>query len=225
MTEPVCIKAALSALAAYEDKPGLDMDTTIQDLISDLLHVVTERCSGDIDSALSIATKAVATFVHEHTQPEDGPRTDVRISAHNDGRHWTATTLAPFVVCNEPAQTSKRYTLLLNWHDRDRSQGTFSWSGLAENESDAEFLARCEMSVSQPPDLEPESDRELTRDEIMDVGGAVIDITEGAAGHAWPLESALVRLLKAADDQIIAGYRFDTAAADNARETLAMLRD
>lgn len=83
-----------------------------------------------------------------------------------------------------------RYSLLINWNDNDREQGTFSWSGIADDQKKAEEAARDEMRGAYP-DIYSDDD---------DVGGSVVEVTLGAIWKAQELEDSLRSLLKQVDE-------------------------
>ena len=82
-----------------------------------------------------------------------------------------------------------RYSLLINWNDNDREQGTFSWSGNADDQEKAEEAARDEMRGAYP-DIYGDNDP---------VGGSVVEVNLGAIWKAQELEDSLRSLLTQVD--------------------------
>lgn len=89
-----------------------------------------------------------------------------------------------------------RYSVIINWNDRDREQGTFSWSGIAADEHEAERMTREEMAAS---DLDADHEGEPISSE--DTGGSVVEITHGAIWQAQELEDALRAILPYAESR------------------------
>ncbi|WP_293811312.1 hypothetical protein [uncultured Bosea sp.] len=106
-----------------------------------------------------------------------------------------------------------RYSLIINWNDNDREQGTFSWSGIADNEEKAEEAARDEMRGADP---------EIYGDDD-DVGGSVVEITLGAVWKAQELEDSLRSLLKQVDAVADRCGWADQGEREAAREMLTEL--
>ncbi len=81
----------------------------------------------------------------------------------------------------------KTYSVLLNWNDDDKEQGTFGATVKALSYEDAEVKARARMRDA----FFEECGIEMTGN-----GGAVLDCTEGAAWCAMDLETALRDLVR-----------------------------
>lgn len=98
----------------------------------------------------------------------------------------------------------KRFSIIINWDDRDSEQGTFGWCGLANDEAEAEAKARAEMRATYVENMGGDEEAEQMAEEKQDgddeFGGSVVDFSRGAIWQAQELEDALRGLLKAADE-------------------------
>lgn len=108
-----------------------------------------------------------------------------------------------------------RYSLLINWNDNDRDEGTYSWSGLASSATEAEEFARDAMRESSTPPL----------DDGEEVGGSVVDTSMGAAWAAWELEKALTALIDAVDEHVAKGLWHRDQELEDAKKVIAGLSD
>lgn len=95
----------------------------------------------------------------------------------------------------------KTWSLIFNWNDRDKEQGTFSTCVRAENHEEAEKLGRLDMRAfhldAYPPENGQTEDEacelyeDLNLDGEKEFGGSLVDISEGAVWKAQELEDAL----------------------------------
>ncbi len=108
-----------------------------------------------------------------------------------------------------------RYSVIINWNDRDREQGTFSWSGIAADEREAERMTREEMAAS---DLDADHEGEPISSE--DTGGSVVEITRGAIWQAQELEDALRGLLSQVDQMAARAGWSDHGERETARKLI-----
>lgn len=121
-----------------------------------------------------------------------------------------------------------RFSVLIRWEDGDEGQGEFGWTGLADNESDAEAKGRAAMRESYIEQYGEEGEDE---DELCEhrtdaegkFGGSLIDITRGAAWQAQELEDALRGLLKASDEHAARCGWSDHGEREAARKLLVDL--
>lgn len=121
-----------------------------------------------------------------------------------------------------------RFSVLIRWEDGDEEQGEFGWTGLADDETQAESKARDAMrdSYIEQYGEEGEDEDELCEhrtDADGKFGGSVIEITRGAIWQAQELEDALRGLLKAADETAARSGWSDHGEREAARKLLVSL--
>ena len=118
----------------------------------------------------------------------------------------------------------RTYSVLLNWSDSDRDQGTFASCVRATSEDEAEAKAREEMRASYVEER-GEDRAEAYENENWDgtrtFGGAVVDISEGAIWRAADLEAALRRLLASVDEHAARLGWADHGEREGARKLIA----
>ena len=119
------------------------------------------------------------------------------------------------------------YSVLLNWHDGDREQGTFGALVRAENEEKAEAIARAEMRATHIANYCDDMDDDETTESCAgyegsdgEFGGSVVELTEGAIWHAAELEVALRGLLDQVDAFARSNGWPDNAPRERARKAI-----
>jgi hypothetical protein len=120
-----------------------------------------------------------------------------------------------------------RYSVIINWNDRQSDEGTFGWSGKAENEADAEKKARDDMRAHYVDNYGADDEAEAMADDKQDgdevLGGSLVDITTGAAWKAQDLEDKLTDLLRVADEVAARCGWVDNGEREAARKLIADL--
>jgi predicted SnoaL-like aldol condensation-catalyzing enzyme len=96
---------------------------------------------------------------------------------------------APAEPSPAPAPERKPYSLILSWNSSDPEQGTYAWSGLAEDLTDA--IERAQLEASDGDGEEPEDH--------------VIEVVEGV--NIWASLELLAALKKA--ESFISGFEGD----------------
>ena len=98
-----------------------------------------------------------------------------------------------------------RYSFVINWNDRDSEEGTFAWTGIAKNGTEAEKLAREAMRAhyveTYGGDEEAEQMANDRQDGDDEFGGSVVSESMGAAWDAQALEDALRAVLPYAESR------------------------
>lgn len=101
----------------------------------------------------------------------------------------------------------KTWSLLFNWQDGDREQGTFGTYVRAETAEEAERLGRIDMREHYIGQFHSGDDEdeikeacELHEDEDGEFGGSMVECYEGAIWKAHELEEALRVLLAQVDE-------------------------
>lgn len=113
--------------------------------------------------------------------------------------------------------SNRTYSVVLNWSDTDREQGTFGCHVRAADPTEAEAKARQEMRASYSDTYRMDADD--------DIGGSVVELTEGAIWLAPQMENALRGLLARVDEIAARTGWSDRGEREAARQVLAEIDD